>query len=87
MQLRLRSGRRVLKDKTVEATIIRLAHRRGDAHVRRDAGQDQIPQPTQAQEMLEVGVCEGAAAWLVDDGFAVPRPQLIDDIVALLAAD
>jgi len=68
-------------------TIIVRRVERLDADLRRHAADEEILDGPVAQHQLEVGLVEGALARLVDHRLARDRIELLDEVVAGLAAD
>jgi len=79
-------GSAVGEDEAVVAAVVRLAHRRRDAHLGGDAADDQLADCPILEQRIEIGGVKGAFAGLVDDRLAGDREQLVDDLVAGLAA-
>ena len=86
LELREVGADAVLEHQAVVAAVVRLAHRGVDAHLGRDAAHDELPDAAVVQHRVEVGGVEGALAGLVDDRLAGRGLELVDDVVAVLAA-
>src|SRR5690349_6606588 len=75
------------QDERVIAAIVGLADARVDADLGRHAAHDELPDALHLQDRVEVRGVEGALARLVDDRLSVDGVDLLDDVVAELAAD
>ena len=80
-------GDAVLEDEGVVAPVVRLAHARLDADLGGHAADDELPDATGLEDRVHVRGVERALARLVDDRLAGDRVDLVDDVVAVLAAD
>ena len=76
----------IFQQQTLKATVVGVAHRRVDADVGGDAGQDHVDDAAGAQDQFQVGGVETAFAGLVDDDFSRCRGQFGDDLPAGFAA-
>ncbi len=74
MVSRIGHGATVLKEQTLETTVIRFAHRGVNTHIRRHTSQHQVCYPALAQHQLKVGRAKGALTWLVDYWLSAFRP-------------
>ena len=80
-------GAAILEQHTFEAAIVGFAHRRMNADIGRDAGQDDIVDAARPQHEFEIGGAERSLARLVDDRLARERPKLVDYLPARFAAN
>ena len=70
----------VREEQAFIAAIIRVPHGGVHAHVGRDPREHDISNPALAEHHVEVRCVKRALAGLVDDGLAVDRPKLGDDL-------
>src|SRR3954447_7879656 len=71
----------------VEAAVVGLADGGVHADLGGHPGDDEVRDLRPVEQLAEAGRVEGALAGLVDDRLAGDRGQLVDDVVAVLAAD
>ena len=76
----------IFENDALEAAIVRLAHRRVHAHIRRDAGQHDVANAAGIEDQLEIGSAERSLAGLVDDDLAGQWRKLRDNVPAGFAA-
>ena len=74
-------------DQALVSAVVGLAGRGVHAHLGGDAGDEQLGDPRLGEDVLQLGGVERALARLVDDDLALDRGELVDDVVAVLAAD
>ena len=74
-------------DEALVAAVVGLTGGGVHAHLGGDAGDQQLGDACRGEDVLQFGGVERALAGLVDDDLAVDRGQLVDDVVAVLAAD
>jgi hypothetical protein len=76
----------VREEQTFIATIVRFAHGGVHTDVGGDASEDQIGNPTLAQQQLKVRGKKCPFAWLIDDGLSQCRCELWDNVPPWLSA-
>ena len=76
----------IRQQQAFEAAIVGVPHRRVDADIGGDAGQDDVADAARAQDQFQVGGVEAAFAGLVDDDFAGQRGEFGNDLPARFAA-
>ena len=74
-------------DEALVTAVVGLTRGGVHAHLGGDAGDQQLGDPACGEDVLQFGGIERALAGLVDDDLAVDRRELVDDVVAVLAAD
>ncbi len=72
----------VFQQKAFVAAVICLAHRRRDADIGGDSGEDNVLDALLVEDEFEVGGAERTLAGLVDDRLAFDRIEFGDDVPA-----
>lgn len=83
VQRRIHAGACIFEHGAVESSVAGLAHRCAHAHVGRDARNQEVPDPSVAQQELEIRVCKRSFAGLVHYRLALNWIEFRDDVVSL----